>query len=138
MDFSPNAIKVLERSNITGNRGYRFPGGSIDIRRSNHDQAYNESKEEARLIINHIRYSGESYHRMKTNYYKGRNSKSITWDGTYNKVYIAEYVANYTGNVKYFSRDDSMCINGRFVSLPSIYDMLIDEHKKACIYNKTR
>ena len=48
-----------------GDGTYRLPGGSFDIRRSNHDQVYNEAKEESRIIVHNIQYTGVSYHKLR-------------------------------------------------------------------------
>ena len=111
--------------------GYRLPGGSFDIRRSNHDQAYEECKEEARIIIKNIKYTGISYHKISNTKYVSDSNKRISWDGTYNKVYTADFAGDYTGKVDPHCRDEYMYRYGRFIPIFDIYDRLIPEHKLA-------
>lgn len=109
--------------------GYRFPGGSFDIRRSNHDQAYNEAKEEARIITHNIKYSGYSYHKLKEKAYVCKDKKTISWDGTYNKIYTADFFGYYKGYIKSYVLDAKMCTCGDFVPVYSIINMMSDIHK---------
>lgn len=110
---------------------YRIPGGSFDIRRSNHDQVYNEAKEEARLIIHNIRYTGYSYHKLKQKPYVSKDNKTIAWNGTYNKIYTADLSGYYSGKVNIHSQDVSMYRHGRFVPLTQVYNILSEDHKLA-------
>lgn len=110
---------------------YRIPGGSFDIRRSNHDQVYNEAKEEARLIVHNIQYSGHSYHMLKDKKYVSKDNKTISWDGTYNKIYTADFSGYYDGKVRQCVQDVSMYQYGKFIPIDQVYSILIPIHKIA-------
>lgn len=117
---------------------YRIPGGSFDVRRSNHDQVYNEAKEEARIIIKNIHYTGHSYHKFRDKPYISKDNKTIAWDGTYNKIYTADFAGYYNGPVKSFVQDASMYAYGRFLPLENVWCLLSDDHKVALQHKVAR
>ena len=126
--FRHDLVYILQYPNSTS---YRVPGGSFDIRRSNHNQAYEEAKEEAKIITKNIRYTGVSYHKLSNHRYVSNTNKRIAWNGTYNKVYTADFAGLYSGSIDAHSRDNDMYHYGKFVPISSIYDNLIPEHKLA-------
>lgn len=110
---------------------YRIPGGSFDIRHSNHDQVYNEAKEESRIIVHNIRYTGISYHKLRKKLYVSKDKKSISWNGTYNKVYTADFTGYYNGKILPYVQDINMYKYGRFYNIDQVYHLLTPEHKLA-------
>lgn len=123
--FKDNKVYI----DIAPNR-YRIPGGSFDINRSNYSQVYNELKEETKILSKNIFYTGISYvtlfDRMDS-----PSKRVMTWNGTYNEIYLAEYSKPYTGYVKSTLFDSNMHNNGDFHSLVDILPILKPEHLTA-------
>lgn len=106
---------------------YRLPGGSFDINRSNEAQVFNEIKEEAKILSKNIMYSGLSYVRIFDKYSKPSKTR-MSWHGTYNEVYFAEYNKPYNGFIRGCLYDRNMHNNGCFYPLLDILPILKDEH----------
>ena len=109
---------------------YRIPGGSFDINRSNYSQVYNELKEETKILSKNIFYTGLSYVSLFDRYDKP-SKRVMTWRGTYNEVYLAEYNKPYTGFIKNNLYDRNMHNNGEFRNLEDILHILKPEHLAA-------
>lgn len=114
---------------------YRIPGGSFDIRRSHTDQVYNEIKEEAKIISKNIYYTGLSYVTIFSRYTKP-SSKRMSWNGTYNEVYLAEYDHLYRGRVNETVYDYNMHHQGKFYILDDVLHILKPEHLTALKMSK--
>ena len=112
--------------NICGNK-YRIPGGSFDIRRSNRNQVYNEIKEETKILSKNICYTGLSYVNLFSHYSKPTKSV-MSWHGSYNEVYLAEYDKTYKGYINNSLYDYNMHNNGGFYNLEDILYILKPEH----------
>ena len=113
---------------------YRIPGGSSEKGIDDAIQAANEAKEEARLLIKDVVYTGIHYIKVhdkeyiKTCWFK---DLPIVWDGQYTKVYIAKYNKKYNGHINKLDTDEDMFRNGRFYPIKSVYNILKPEHRKA-------
>ena len=109
---------------------YRIPGGSFDIKRSDKFQVYNEIKEETKLISKNIYYTGLSYVTVFDKQVKPTYTH-MSWNGTYNKVYLAEYDKPYKGYINEIVYDYNMHIHGRFYNLDDVLHILKPEHTTA-------
>ena len=112
---------------IKDNGEYRIPGGSFERDGDHIKQAYAEVLEEARIICDEMTYTGVSYIRS----FDTKPENVITWDGTYNEVYVAHYVDQFTGYIHPKNKDDDMYKKGKWYKFDDIKDILSEDHKKA-------
>lgn len=112
------------------NGDYRIPGGGFDKGVSNIDQAFMETKEEAKIIIDNIKYSGVSYVRIYDEIWK-HSDNDIPEDGTFNEVYIAKYKKDYHGYIRKGLSDMQLTNKGDFYDLDEIQDILKEPHRQA-------
>lgn len=110
------------------NGGYRIPGGSFEKGRSHKYQVETEAKEEARIELGKIEYTGYSYFRFFKNKY---THCPIHWDGTYNEVYIGHFKSWYKGNIDKNLRDYFLTRYGRFIPFEYAVNILSLDHQKA-------
>lgn len=114
---------------------YRIPGGSVTKGISDKKQAYLECKEEARIIVKDMEYTGIHYIREFENCNEiGCNEPDkllnfIKWHGTYNKVYIGFFETEYHGDIKRIDQDNDMYNNGKFYLIKDILPIINDNHK---------
>lgn len=114
---------------------YRIPGGSVTKGIPDKKQAYLECKEEARIIVKDMEYTGIHYIREFENCNEiGYNEPDkmlnfIKWHGTYNKVYIGFFETEYHGNIKRIDQDNDMYNNGKFYLIKDILPIINDNHK---------
>lgn len=112
---------------LLGNH-YRIPGGSLERNRSHKYQVEQEAKEEARIELGTITYTGYSYFKFFKNTYP---NSPIHWVGSYNEVYIADFKQWYYGKVKRSVVDTGLSKYGRFIPYLKILPRLSDHHKIA-------
>lgn len=112
---------------LSSNNRYRIPGGSFDINKTHEGQVFDEIKEETKIISKNIIYTGLSYVNMFDHACK-RSRYRMSWDGTYNEVYLAEYNRSYNGFIRKSVYDKNMHKNGGFYSLYDIVSILKPEH----------
>ena len=112
---------------IKDNGKYRIPGGSFERDGDHIKQAYAEVLEEARIICDEMTYTGVSYIRL----FDTKPENVIAWDGTYNEVYVAHYVDQFTGYMHPKNKDDDMYKKGKWYKFDDIKDILSEDHKKA-------
>lgn len=114
---------------------YRIPGGSVTKGIPDKKQAYLECKEEARIIVKDMEYTGIHYIREFENCNEigynepGKMLNFIKWHGTYNKVYIGFFEAEYHGDIKRIDQDNDMYNNGKFYLIKDILSIINDNHK---------
>lgn len=109
---------------------YRIPGGGFDRGVLNKDQAFIETKEEAKLIIGNIRYTGVTYTHLYDEIW-GNSENAILYDGTHNEVYIADYKADYEGYIRKGLSDMELTNKGKFYDIDEVKDILREPHKQA-------
>lgn len=120
---------------LNNDNTYRIPGGSVTKGISDKKQAYLECKEEARIIVKDMEYTGIHYIREFENCNEiGCNEPDkllnfIKWHGTYNKVYIGFFEAEYHGDIKRIDQDNDMYNNGKFYLIKDILPIINDNHK---------
>ena len=112
------------------NGDYRIPGGGFDKGVLNKDQAFIETKEESKMIIENIKYTGVTYVRKWEDLNK-RVEGEIPYDGTYTEVYIADYKADYEGYIRKGLSDMELTKKGQFYELKEIENILKEPHKHA-------
>lgn len=125
-------VFIFDRKNnvymVLNGRKYRIPGGSLECNRSHKYQVEQEAKEEARIELGTITYTGYSYF----NFFKRKYlNYPMHWDGSYNEVYIADFRQWYYGPIKQSVRDTCMDKYGRFIPFNYASQFLSDNHKKA-------
>lgn len=108
----------------------RVPGGSFTKGISNETQCYLEAKEEARLLIKNVEYSGYHYIRIYDKIYTSHEKNFIPCDGTYNEIYIAEYDGDYNGFIKAIDADKKMYETGKWYSVEELYIKLPPNQQK--------
>lgn len=112
------------------NGTYRIPGGGFDKGVLNKDQAFIETKEEAKLIIDNLRYSGVTYTHLFDEVWT-HNDKEIPYHGNHTEVYVATYKGNYEGYIKKGLSDMELTNKGKFYDLSEVEDILKEPHKQA-------
>ena len=112
------------------NGNYRIPGGGFDKGVLNKDQAFIETKEEAKLIISNIRYSGVTYTHIYDEVWT-HGDKEIPYHGNYNEVYVATYKGDYQGYIRKGLSDMELTNKGKFYELSEVEDILKEQHKQA-------
>lgn len=115
---------------LKDNNNYRIPGGGFDKGVLNTDQAFIETKEEAKLIIGNIRFTGVTYIHIYDTIWKTKDNE-IPYDGTYNEVYIADYKADYDGYVRKGLSDMELTNKGKFYEISEVESILYEPHKQA-------
>ena len=110
------------------NNRYRIPGGSFEKGRSHKYQVETEAKEEARITLGKISYTGYSNFRFFKNKY---NNSPVHWDGTYNEVYIGYFKKWYTGRIDKKLKDYYLTKYGRFIPFEYAINILNPDHQKA-------
>lgn len=115
---------------LTRDGGYRIPGGSFEKDISHINQAQAEVLEEAKIVCTNTSYTGINYIKEFTKKFE-RKENRIYWEGTYNEVYVAEYVKPYIGVIHPKNRDEEMYKEGQWHLISDIWDRLSKYHKKA-------
>lgn len=123
---------------LKDNGEYRIPGGGFDKGVLNIDQAFMETKEEAKMIIENIRYTGITYVRLYDEVWV-HDERDIPYDGTYTEVYIANYKEDYHGYIRKGLSDMELTNKGKFYDISEVENILKPPHKQALmnILNKT-
>ena len=114
---------------IKDNGTYRVPGGGFDKGVLNKDQAFIETKEEAKLIVDNIRYTGVTYDTLFNNVKSSEGD--ITYDGSRTEVYVATYKGRYEGYIKKGLSDMELTNKGDFYEIEEVKDILKEPHKQA-------
>jgi hypothetical protein len=109
---------------------YTIPGGSIEKDISNIDQAVNECKEEARIVVKNIQSTGVTYKEIMSPPKWAVTSQPVNWNGNYTEVYVAEYDKKFNGHIDKVDEDKFM-MTGKFYNIHKVYPYLRKEHKKA-------
>lgn len=115
---------------INENMNYRLPGGGFEKGVLNKDQVFNEAKEEAKIIIKDIKFTGVTYTDFFNND-KKFNENEIPYDGKFTEVYVARYKEDYEGYIKKSLSDMQMTNKGKFYDINGIKDILREPHKQA-------
>lgn len=114
---------------------YRIPGGSVERDIPNFKQVALEAKQEAKLNIKNVHFSGIDYIRFFNKPFVVYESP-IYWDGVHNILYTADYVSRFHGDIKTSLKDGNMLRYGKFYNIRDVYDFLKPEYKK--VINKRR
>ena len=109
---------------------YRVPGGGFDRGVLNKDQAFIETKEEAKIIIQNIRETGVKYLKLFKDKFH-TTDRDIDYDGSLTEVYVADYKAEYEGRIRRGLSDNEMTNRGKFYDLDEVKDILTEPHKQA-------
>ena len=109
---------------------YLVPGGSIAKDVSNIDQAVNECKEEARIIVKNIQATGITYKDIVDPPKWAVETQEVNWNGNVTEVYVANYDSHYNGHIEKADEDRFM-VTGKFYHIDKIYPQLRKEHKDA-------
>lgn len=124
--FKDGKLFMLKKDN----NEYRIPGGGFDKGILNKDQAFIETKEEAKMIIHNIRYTGVTYIRKWEDIHPPKEGE-IPYDGSYSEVYIADYKSDYIGYIRKGLSDMELTKQGKFYDLDEVKDILTPPHKQA-------
>lgn len=122
-DFQYVFLKKHEKS-------YRIPGGSFDKDVPHMEQAVNECREEARIDVKNIVSTGISYREASKPPKWAKETNTITWNGKYSEVYIAEYDSKYKGRIDPADIDSDM-VTGSFIPIKDALKILSPYHKQA-------
>lgn len=111
-------------------RLYTIPGGSIAKEVSNIEQAKNECKEEARIVVKNIQSTGVTYKEYIDPPKWAISSQPVNWNGNFTEVYVAEYDKKYNGHIDKVDEDRFM-MTGKFYNINKVFQYLRKEHKQA-------
>ena len=126
----------LQKSDTINKYGtkYKIPGGSAEAKCDLITQASNECKEESKLNVKNIYYTGKYY---LTNYKPGTEPSyqinylwplGFKYAGSLTYIYIAEYNGHYNGYIRKADRDD-LYKYGKFYDPEDI--KWLPEHKQS-------
>ena len=126
----------LQKSDTINKYGtkYKIPGGSAEAKCDLITQASNECKEESKLNVKNIYYTGKYY---LTNYKLGTEPSyqinylwplGFKYAGSLTYIYIAEYNGHYNGYIRKADRDD-LYKYGKFYDPKDV--KWLPEHKQA-------
>ena len=121
---------IPKNHNRKDKRLYLVPGGSTSKDIPNIDQAINECKEEARIVVKNVKSTGVTYKEPTIPSKMAIATQVVNWNGNYTEVYIAEYDKKYKGHIDKVDEDKFM-LSGKFYSIDKVYKYLRKEHKKA-------
>lgn len=122
---------------LTNDGGYRIPGGSFERDSTHTLQAQAEVLEEAKIVCDNVTYTGVHYIRTFDKIFKDKPGR-VYWKGTYNEVFVADYVKQFIGVIHPKNRDNEMYNLGKWYSYDEIKHLLSDPHKEALseLYNR--
>lgn len=123
-------LKFLNPHTDINKRRYLIPGGSITKGVTNIEQAINECKEEAKIVVKNIKSSGVHYKEYTKPPSWAIAMQPVNWNGNYTEIYVAEYEKLYNGPIKRVDMDRFMA-SGKFYELDKVYPHLRKEHKDA-------
>ncbi|MDD3121988.1 MAG: NUDIX hydrolase [Candidatus Izemoplasmatales bacterium] len=109
---------------------FRVPGGSVERDVANHQQVVLEARQEARINIKNVKFSGIDYIRLFNKPFVAYDS-SIYWDGVHNILYVADYSSEFDGYINKNLKDNHMSKYGRFYNVKDVYHYLKPEFQKA-------
>lgn len=115
---------------LKDNGNYRIPGGGFDRGVLNIDQAFIETKEEAKIIVKDLRFTGVTYATLYDELFPYKDG-DIPHDGTYNEVYVAKYKEDYTGYIRKGLSDMELTRKGQFYDVSEIESVLREPHRQA-------
>jgi 8-oxo-dGTP pyrophosphatase MutT (NUDIX family) len=113
--------------NEEGITNYRIPGGHVEQTTSKLQQAHNECKEEAKIVVRNMKYVGSFIE-----YYNVEHSNvqfPIDCRGQIVELYIGRYESHYNKPVLSSLNDNRISDNGKFYDLEEIYHLLKPGHK---------
>ena len=107
---------------------YKIPGGCIDLKKSRLQQAIDECKEEGRLIIKSVKYTG-TYIQKFDNVKKSDDSIPLIPIGQMVDVFVAKYHSAYNKHVFEQLQDKDIFEKGKFYKIDEVYNILHDGHR---------
>ena len=116
---------------------YNIPGGSSEPNKTLSEQAACECKEEARILIDNIRYFTTYDYEYNETELKRQPFCMRTvpedkrWIGKHIHLFVANYAGDFKGYVEKQDRDYLFTRNGRFYNIKKIYSKLRPEHQLA-------
>ena len=116
---------------------YNIPGGSSEPNKTLSEQAVCECEEEAKIVIDNIRYFMTYDYDYTPEELKKqpRIMKSIPedkrWIGKHIHLFVADYKEDYKGYVEKQDRDYLFTKNGKFYNIKKIFKKLRPEHQLA-------
>lgn len=108
------------------NGSYKIPGGHLERKVSKAQQALNECKEEARIIVKNLKYIGNYTELYNANY----NNLPIPVCGQFVEVYVGKYGKAYSGPIFSQVRDHEMEMYGEFHPFDEVYPILKSQHRQ--------
>lgn len=108
---------------------YFLPGGSTEKGKTHVEQAIAECQEEAKINVKNIKYSGVTYKAVHSvPEWVKKDKFDIEWQGTVNKVFIAEYDGKYTGHIDNVDMDKFIG-SGKWYPIKECFGFLSKEHR---------
>ena len=111
--------------------GIIIPGGSGEKDVPDIVQVMNECREEARINIKNVKYTGITrIQGLPPHIGKSKLTLPFTYEGSFSKIYVAEYDSPFTGFVDKRDEDKNM-IKGKFYPIKSVINKLKPEWRAA-------
>lgn len=113
---------------VKKNNTLKFPGGSTERGLTYEEQAKNECREEARINVRNIIYTGKIH---KDSKYRASwwSRLPVMYDGKVSYIYIALYDSKYTGYIDKADRDD-LLYKGKWSKITDILQYANPEQKE--------
>lgn len=133
----PGGYQIFLRLNEDGS--YRLPGGSTDPDSSYQEQAKNETREEALLLVKDDRFTGMTYYQeMDKDYIKKGGDTPLAYAGCSTYLYTAfVYGKADKTTIEEKDLDDDMANHGAFYDIPSVITKLRTVHIEALLKDDT-
>lgn len=133
----PDGYQIFLRLNEDGS--YRLPGGSTDPDSSYQEQAKNETREEALLLVKDDRFTGMTYYQeMDKDYIKKGGDTPLAYAGCITYLYTAfVYGKVDKTTIEEKDLDDDMASHGAFYDIPSVVTKLRTMHIEALLKDDT-
>lgn len=112
------------------NGEYFLPGGSKEKDIPDDVQAANECREEARINVRNVEYSGIT---LKSVNKPSKNDDKFIWTGALTDIYTAEYDSLFKGQIDKVDKDPFI-LSGKFYPVKQCLRFFKDEHRDALIW----
>lgn len=120
---------------------YRLPGGSWNENENPMDAAIRETREEARIEVQDVKYCSTFIEVFDdaAEWVKKNIPEDKWWYGYYTMLYIGVYRGKYTGHIDKHDQDPKMIRLGKWYDIDSVYNKLPPHHQNAIdMYRRSR
>ena len=110
---------------------YKVPGGSKEIGATDQEQVINECKEEARINVENVKYSGVTYTEIRRSSPEMTKEHGMEYEGYRSTIYVANFLSKFRGYIPEELQEKSMVKNGKFYDIDKVFFKLKPAHRDA-------